>query len=65
MRNIQGVSFEILQFQMAVAQKLCIFDPMLKKPKRVFSGGSFFTDGSNFVRNSMFDCWKPKIGWSS
>ena len=33
--NIQGVSFEILLFQMAVAQKRCIFDPMLAKPKWV------------------------------
>ena len=33
--QIQGVSFEILQFQMAVAQKWCIFDPMLVKPKCV------------------------------
>ena len=34
-KNIQGVSFEILQFQMVVAQKLYIFDPMLVKPKCV------------------------------
>ena len=34
-KKVQGVSFEILQFQMAVVQKLCIFDPMLVKPKCV------------------------------
>ena len=42
MRNIQGVSFEILQFQMAVAQKLCIFDLMLVKPKCVWEAVVFF-----------------------
>ena len=29
----QGVSFEILGCQMAVAQKRCIFDSMFEKPK--------------------------------
>ena len=33
--SIQGVSFEILGFQTAVAQKWYIFDPMLLKPKCV------------------------------
>ena len=32
---IQGVSFEILLFQMAVVIKLCISDPKLVKPKCV------------------------------
>ena len=36
--KIQGVSFEILGFQMAVAQKWWIFDPMLVKPKCVWEG---------------------------
>ena len=32
----------ILQFQIAVAQKRCIFDPMLKKPKCVWEAVVFF-----------------------
>ena len=34
--KIQGVSLKILGFQMAVAQKRNIFDPMLVKPKLVW-----------------------------
>ena len=33
--SLQGVSFEILRFQMAVVPKLCISDPKLVKPKCV------------------------------
>ena len=33
--TLQGVPFKKLQKQKAVAQKRCIFDPMLVKPKRV------------------------------
>ena len=39
---LQGVSFEILLFQMAVIQKLCIFDPMLLKPKCVWEAVVLF-----------------------
>ena len=38
---LQGVSFEILGFQMAVVLKLCIIDPMLVKPKIVWETVAF------------------------
>ena len=40
--NIHGVSFEISRFQIAVAQKQCIFDPMLVKIKCVWEAVVFF-----------------------
>ena len=39
---VQGVSLEILVFQMVVVQKLCIFDPMLVKPKCVWELAVYF-----------------------
>jgi len=40
--KVQGVSFEILQFQMARAQKWWIFDLMLVKPKCVWEAVVFY-----------------------
>ena len=36
---LQGISFEILQYQIAVTQKQFIFEPVLVKPKCVWEAG--------------------------
>ena len=61
---LQGVSFEILLFQMAVAQKWYIFDPMLVKPKLVWEAvvfcvrRKFFKNEKNtvFQKSNCYSC---------
>ena len=58
--HVQGVSFEILEFQKAVALKWCIFDPGLVKPKCVWEVEVYLKNSKQTTEkcNQIFENWK-------